>query len=141
MRTMYLGLTAVVISALAASPGWAQSTSEPVQASPGDSGQTGGADLSTPALLDAMSGDGAGVVSGMGSGSKVMIVPLPRFNDADRASVDAAMTKNQASVGALRTAARSNAAVQAALAARNIDADQVVAVRQAQNGDLIIYTR
>lgn len=135
MMKMYLGVAALV-GVLSLAPAFAQQTSEPT-----GSAQTGGNDLATPTIIEAMSGDGAGIVTGMASGAKVTIVPLPTFSAADQTSIESSMTQNEARIAALRTAARSNAAVQAALAARNIDADRVVAVRKAANGDLIVYTR
>lgn len=56
-------------------------------------------------------------------------------------ALDNALDRNGTQVADLRTALNANATLKAALEAKNVNLDEVVAVDIGANGDLVVYTR
>ena len=81
-------------------------------------------------------------VQAMTSVSSVNVVKISDIADTgNKASLDQALTKNDADITSLRSALTANTSVKTALAQQNVDVNAVVATDVSKDGVLTVYVR
>lgn len=143
MKTTATLLIAAALTASLPAIGIAQQAQPPAATAPSGNTMTGGKDLAgdMDTLLGAIPSDGANVVQNMTTVGTLTVVRVPALADAEKNRLDDAIAQNESQISTLRTALRSNKALSAALASLNVSIDSVVAVREAGNGQLIVYAQ